>query len=56
VVKGKGNIKTTISTNVYVGILPDVFYIPGIAVNLFSFGKVTERGVTAVQQRFRSDV
>lgn len=53
VVKGKGDIKTqvTIGADVHYGILQDVLYVPGIGVNLFSIGKATDCGITAVFEK-----
>ena len=52
-VKGRGDIKiqVTISDDVHYGVLRDVFYVPGIGVNLFSIGKATDRGITAIFEK-----
>jgi hypothetical protein len=51
--KGKGDIKIkiTVGTNVHYQILQDVLYVPSIDVNLFSIGKATDRGISAILKK-----
>ena len=52
-VKGRGDIKiqVKIGDDVHYGVLWDVLYVPGIGVNLFSIGKATDRGITAIFEK-----